>query len=55
MNNIKVAKNLPKSSPTAVDILYLIMFYIDGKVDKPSILNSTRENYVFQKYFHRDI
>ena len=34
VDNIKVAKNLTKSSPTAMDVLYLIMLHIDWNVDK---------------------
>ena len=30
----KNMKNLPKSSPTAMDVLYLIMLHIVGNVDK---------------------
>ena len=31
---LKAAKNLLKSSPTATDVRYLIMLYIDGNDDK---------------------
>ena len=31
---VKAAKKLLKSSPTAIDVLFLIMLYIDGNVDK---------------------
>ena len=41
--NIKAAK----SSPTSMDVLYLIMLHNDGNVNKkfePSILNRSQEN-----------
>ena len=53
----KVAKNLPKSSPTDMDVLYLIMLHIDGNVEKkfqPSIFYRSRENHVFSKTFQTD-
>ena len=31
---VKAAKKLLKSSPTAIDVLFLIMLHIDGNVDK---------------------
>ena len=47
-----------KSSPTDMDVLYLIMLHIDGNVDKkfqPSILYSCRKNLVSpQKKFLTD-
>ena len=32
--DMKVAYKLPKGSPTAMNVLYLIMLHIDGNVDK---------------------
>ena len=56
---IKVAKNLPKSSLTVMDVLYLIMPHIDGNVDKkfqPSIFYRNRKNHVSPKtYIQTDI
>ena len=46
---IKAAKQLLKSSPTAIDVLYLIMLRIDGNVDnkfQPSIFYRSWENHV---------
>ena len=42
---IKAAKNLFKDSPTAMNVLHLIMLHIDGNVDKkfqPSIFYRSR-------------
>ena len=50
--NIKIDKNLPRSSPTAIDVLYLIVLHIDGSVDKkfqPSTWYRSRENHIFSK------
>ena len=43
----KVAKNLPKRSPTAIAAFYLIMLHVHRNVYKkfqPSIFNRSREN-----------
>ena len=43
----KTSQRLLKSSPTAVDVLYLIMLHIDGNVVKkfqPYIFYRSREN-----------
>ena len=49
VKNVKVAKTLPKSRLTTIDVLYLIMLHVDRNVDKkfqPSIFNRSRENHV---------
>ena len=49
LKNIKIAYNLLKSSPTAMDVLKLIMLISDRNVVKkfqPSICHRNRENYV---------
>ena len=51
---IKAAKKLLKSSPSATDVLYLIMFHIDGNVDKKfqlSIFYRSRENHTDRQIF----
>ena len=53
----KVAKNLPKSCPTAMDVLYLIMLHIDENVDKkfqPSIVYRSWENKDMRKYVKKN-
>ena len=56
---MKIAfKKLPESSPTAMDVLYLIMLNIDGNVDekfRQSIFYRSREYYVYLKTFQADI
>ncbi len=47
VKNIKIAKNLLKSSLTTLDVLYLIMLHINGNVDKKfqlSIFYRSRDN-----------
>ena len=54
----KAAYKLLKSSPTAIDVLYLIMLNIDGNVDKKfqhSIFYRSREYYVYPNTFQADI
>ena len=49
VKNIKIAKKRVKGSPSDMDVLYLIILYNDGNVDKkfqPFILNSSRENHI---------
>ena len=49
MENIKIAKNLLKSSFTTVDVLWLIMLHNDWNVDKkfqPFVFNSHKENHI---------
>ena len=53
---IKVAKNPPKSCPTARHVLYLILLHIDENVKykfQPSISYRNRENQVSPKRFTR--
>ena len=52
--NMKIDKNLPRSSLTVMDVLYFIVLHIDGSVNKkfqPSIFYRSRENQIFSKTF----
>ena len=56
--NIKVAKNLPKSSLTTLDVLYLILVHIDGNVDKkfqpPSFTGAEKIKFIFKGFLRTD-
>ena len=59
VKNIKAAKKVFKSSPTAIDVSYLIMLHNDGSIDKkyqPTILTRSRKNHDAPKMcFTKDI
>ena len=58
VKNIKVAKNLSKSSPNSMDVSSLIILHINGNVVKKfqsSIFYGSLKNQVFPKTFQTGI